>query len=31
VFNTPIAIHPAKAEVIMAAIADRLGVIADHG
>jgi ClpP class serine protease len=26
VFNTPIAIHPAKAEVIMAAIADRLGI-----
>lgn len=26
VFNTPIAIHPAKAEVIMAAIGDRLGV-----
>lgn len=26
VFNTPIAIHPGKAEVIMAAIADRLGM-----
>lgn len=26
VFNTPIALHPAKAEVIMAAVADRLGV-----
>jgi hypothetical protein len=26
VFNTPLAIHPAKAEVIMAAIGDRLGV-----
>lgn len=26
VFNTPIAIHPGKAEVIMAAVGDRLGV-----
>ncbi len=25
-FNTPIAIHPAKAEVVMAALADRLGI-----
>lgn len=25
-FNTPVAIHPAKAEVIIAALADRLGV-----
>jgi signal peptide peptidase SppA len=27
-FNTPLALHPAKAEVIMAALADRLGVTA---
>jgi hypothetical protein len=26
VFNVPIALHPAKAEVIIAALADRLGV-----
>ena len=26
IFNTPVAIHPAKAEVIIAALADRLGV-----
>jgi capsid assembly protease len=25
-FNTPLAVHPAKAEIIMAALADRLGV-----
>ncbi|HBO79619.1 MAG TPA: serine peptidase, partial [Cupriavidus sp.] len=25
-FNTPIAIHPRKAEIVMAALADRLGV-----
>lgn len=25
-FNTPVAIHPAKAEVVMAALADRLGL-----
>lgn len=27
VFNTPLAIHPQKAEVIMAALAERLGVV----
>lgn len=26
IFNTPIAIHPAKAEIIVAALADRLGI-----
>jgi signal peptide peptidase SppA len=26
IFNTPLAIHPAKAEIIVAALADRLGV-----
>lgn len=31
VFNTPLAIHPAKAEVIMAAIADRLGIASVSG
>lgn len=31
VFNTPIALHPAKAEVIMAAVAERLGIATING
>lgn len=30
-FNVPLAIHPAKAEIIIAALADRLGVVTIHG